>query len=178
MAKWNGFLQTYLSLLGEKTSSQNQSSKCTFTCLLLQWNGHLPNPSIPGPHRCPYRPTLWWLWCHQHPSPRWTDWPQGSHLANVFSYMLLHIEWMLVIQTLVVLLLQFLFHPNSGAAGKYGDLQAVRMGRHKAFYITGLKLFYHSVLITFVCHKLYNFIVFCQWKAEISLLKRQKIFWQ
>lgn len=33
--------------------------------------------------------------------------------------------------------LQFLFHPNSGAAGKYGDLQTVRLGRHKAFYITG-----------------------------------------
>ncbi|XP_019902293.2 arylsulfatase G isoform X5 [Esox lucius] len=32
---------------------------------------------------------------------------------------------------------KFLFHPNSGAAGKYGDLQTVRMGRHKAFYITG-----------------------------------------
>ncbi|XP_036811942.1 arylsulfatase G isoform X2 [Oncorhynchus mykiss] len=32
---------------------------------------------------------------------------------------------------------EFLFHPNSGAAGKYGDLQTVRLGRHKAFYITG-----------------------------------------
>lgn len=32
---------------------------------------------------------------------------------------------------------QFLFHPNSGAAGKYGDLQAVRSGKHKAFYLTG-----------------------------------------
>ncbi|XP_039991308.1 arylsulfatase G isoform X1 [Xiphias gladius] len=32
---------------------------------------------------------------------------------------------------------EFLFHPNSGAAGKFGDLQTVRTGRHKAFYITG-----------------------------------------
>ncbi|CAN9508626.1 unnamed protein product [Ophioblennius macclurei] len=32
---------------------------------------------------------------------------------------------------------QFLFHPNSGAAGKYGDLQAVRAGKYKAFYLTG-----------------------------------------
>uniref|UniRef100_A0A3Q1EP93 Arylsulfatase G n=1 Tax=Acanthochromis polyacanthus TaxID=80966 RepID=A0A3Q1EP93_9TELE len=32
---------------------------------------------------------------------------------------------------------EFLFHPNSGAAGRYGDLQTVRTGRHKAFYITG-----------------------------------------
>ncbi|XP_015255272.1 PREDICTED: arylsulfatase G isoform X1 [Cyprinodon variegatus] len=32
---------------------------------------------------------------------------------------------------------EFLFHPNSGAAGKFGDLQTVRVGKHKAFYITG-----------------------------------------
>lgn len=32
---------------------------------------------------------------------------------------------------------QFLFHPNSGAAGKYGDLQAARTGKYKAFYLTG-----------------------------------------
>ncbi|XP_068610341.1 arylsulfatase G-like [Brachionichthys hirsutus] len=32
---------------------------------------------------------------------------------------------------------EFLCHPNSGAAGKFGDLQAVRMGKHKAFYVTG-----------------------------------------
>ncbi|XP_074519014.1 arylsulfatase G [Halichoeres trimaculatus] len=32
---------------------------------------------------------------------------------------------------------EFLFHPNSGAAGRFGDLQTVRMGRYKAFYITG-----------------------------------------
>lgn len=32
---------------------------------------------------------------------------------------------------------EFLFHPNSGAAGKFGDLQAVRTGKYKAFYITG-----------------------------------------
>uniref|UniRef100_A0A8C5LCI4 Arylsulfatase G n=1 Tax=Jaculus jaculus TaxID=51337 RepID=A0A8C5LCI4_JACJA len=30
-----------------------------------------------------------------------------------------------------------LFHPNSGAAGERGLLQTVRLGRHKAFYITG-----------------------------------------
>lgn len=30
-----------------------------------------------------------------------------------------------------------LLHPNSGAAGIYGDLQAVRVGPHKAFYLTG-----------------------------------------
>ncbi|XP_050922277.1 arylsulfatase G isoform X2 [Lates calcarifer] len=32
---------------------------------------------------------------------------------------------------------EFLFHPNSGAAGQFGDLQTVRSGKHKAFYITG-----------------------------------------
>ncbi|XP_072311683.1 arylsulfatase G-like [Eucyclogobius newberryi] len=32
---------------------------------------------------------------------------------------------------------EFLFHPNSGAAGQYGDLQTVRSGKYKAFYITG-----------------------------------------
>ncbi|XP_028991200.1 arylsulfatase G [Betta splendens] len=32
---------------------------------------------------------------------------------------------------------EFLFHPNSGAAGRFGDLQAVRTGKHKAFYMTG-----------------------------------------
>ncbi|XP_063077779.1 arylsulfatase G [Engraulis encrasicolus] len=30
-----------------------------------------------------------------------------------------------------------LLHPNSGAAGFFGDLQAVRVGPHKAFYLTG-----------------------------------------
>ncbi|XP_077636560.1 arylsulfatase G isoform X2 [Crocuta crocuta] len=30
-----------------------------------------------------------------------------------------------------------LFHPNSGAAGEYGALQTVRLGPHKAFYVTG-----------------------------------------
>ncbi|KAM9716070.1 arylsulfatase G isoform 1-T2 [Menidia menidia] len=32
---------------------------------------------------------------------------------------------------------EFLLHPNSGAAGIYGDLQTARVGKHKAFYITG-----------------------------------------
>lgn len=32
---------------------------------------------------------------------------------------------------------EFLFHPNSGAAGKFGDLQTVRNGKYKAFYMTG-----------------------------------------
>lgn len=32
---------------------------------------------------------------------------------------------------------QVLFHPNSGAAGEYGALQTVRLGRYKAFYISG-----------------------------------------
>ncbi|XP_020567772.1 arylsulfatase G isoform X1 [Oryzias latipes] len=32
---------------------------------------------------------------------------------------------------------EFLFHPNSGAAGQFGDLQTVRAGKYKAFYITG-----------------------------------------
>jgi len=31
-------------------------------------------------------------------------------------------------------------HPNSGAAGQFGDLQTVRLKHHKAFYITGLYL--------------------------------------
>ncbi|XP_077360083.1 arylsulfatase G-like isoform X2 [Festucalex cinctus] len=30
-----------------------------------------------------------------------------------------------------------LFHPNSGAAGQFGDFQAVRAGKYKAFYLTG-----------------------------------------
>ncbi|XP_057570768.1 arylsulfatase G isoform X1 [Hippopotamus amphibius kiboko] len=30
-----------------------------------------------------------------------------------------------------------LFHPNSGAAGEDGALQTVRLGRYKAFYVTG-----------------------------------------
>lgn len=30
-----------------------------------------------------------------------------------------------------------LMHPNSGAAGQFGDLQTVRLGQYKAFYITG-----------------------------------------
>lgn len=30
-----------------------------------------------------------------------------------------------------------LLHPNSGAAGEYGALQTVRLGRYKAFYISG-----------------------------------------
>ncbi|XP_026993413.1 arylsulfatase G isoform X3 [Tachysurus fulvidraco] len=30
-----------------------------------------------------------------------------------------------------------LMHPNSGAAGQFGDLQTVRVGHYKAFYITG-----------------------------------------
>ncbi|XP_031416624.1 arylsulfatase G [Clupea harengus] len=30
-----------------------------------------------------------------------------------------------------------LLHPNSGAAGIFGDLQTVRVGPHKAFYLTG-----------------------------------------
>ncbi|XP_062331657.1 arylsulfatase G isoform X2 [Osmerus eperlanus] len=32
---------------------------------------------------------------------------------------------------------EFLFHPNSGAAGTFGDLQAVRVENYKAFYLTG-----------------------------------------
>lgn len=32
---------------------------------------------------------------------------------------------------------EFLFHPNSGAAGRFGDLQAVRTGKLKGFYLTG-----------------------------------------
>lgn len=32
---------------------------------------------------------------------------------------------------------EYFFHPNSGAAGKFGDLQTVRVGNHKAFYLTG-----------------------------------------
>ncbi|XP_062976112.1 arylsulfatase G [Elgaria multicarinata webbii] len=30
-----------------------------------------------------------------------------------------------------------LFHPNSGAAGKYGGIQALRLDQYKAFYLTG-----------------------------------------
>uniref|UniRef100_A0A8D2CTI2 Arylsulfatase G n=1 Tax=Sciurus vulgaris TaxID=55149 RepID=A0A8D2CTI2_SCIVU len=32
---------------------------------------------------------------------------------------------------------EVLFHPNSGAAGELGALQTVRLGRYKAFYVTG-----------------------------------------
>ncbi|XP_042363766.1 arylsulfatase G isoform X2 [Plectropomus leopardus] len=46
---------------------------------------------------------------------------------------------------------EFLFHPNSGAAGKFGDLQTVRTQKHKAFYITVRRYFktpnaYHAYL--------------------------------
>lgn len=63
----------------------------------------------------------------------------GSELGHI----------LVMFQTLVsfpFFLLQLLFHPNSGAAGQFGDLQTVRMGRHKAFYITGLKSFNHDAL--------------------------------
>ncbi|XP_078510422.1 arylsulfatase G [Lissotriton helveticus] len=30
-----------------------------------------------------------------------------------------------------------LFHPNSGAAGQFGDIKTVRMGQYKAYYMTG-----------------------------------------
>ncbi|XP_072882273.1 arylsulfatase G isoform X2 [Hemitrygon akajei] len=32
---------------------------------------------------------------------------------------------------------QTLFHPNSGAAGQYGDLKTIRLRQYKAFYLTG-----------------------------------------
>nr|DBA21811.1 TPA: hypothetical protein GDO54_012943 [Pyxicephalus adspersus] len=32
---------------------------------------------------------------------------------------------------------QILYHPNSGAAGKFGDIEAMRLGPYKAFYTTG-----------------------------------------
>ncbi|KAM5125363.1 LOW QUALITY PROTEIN: arylsulfatase G [Mantella aurantiaca] len=32
---------------------------------------------------------------------------------------------------------QVLYHPNSGAAGKFGDIEALRIGPYKAFYSTG-----------------------------------------
>ncbi|KAM3847709.1 arylsulfatase G isoform 2-T5 [Vipera latastei] len=32
---------------------------------------------------------------------------------------------------------QTLFHPNSGAAGKYGEIQSLRLDQYKAFYLTG-----------------------------------------
>lgn len=33
--------------------------------------------------------------------------------------------------------LQVLLHPNSGAAGKAGEIQALRLAQYKAFYTTG-----------------------------------------
>ncbi|TSK14695.1 Arylsulfatase G [Bagarius yarrelli] len=39
--------------------------------------------------------------------------------------------------TIAVFYNQSLMHPNSGAAGQFGDLQTLRLGRYKAFYITG-----------------------------------------
>lgn len=59
----------------------------------------------------------------------------GSELGSI----------LVMFQTLVsfpFFLLQLLFHPNSGAARQFGHLQTVRMGRHKAFYITGFKSFH------------------------------------
>lgn len=32
---------------------------------------------------------------------------------------------------------QALFHPNSGAAGEFGDLKTIRLKQYKAFYLTG-----------------------------------------
>ncbi|XP_058026383.1 arylsulfatase G isoform X4 [Ahaetulla prasina] len=34
---------------------------------------------------------------------------------------------------------QTLFHPNSGAAGKYGEIQSLRLDKYKTFYLTGEK---------------------------------------
>lgn len=37
----------------------------------------------------------------------------------------------------VVFFLQMLLHPNSGAAGKDGAVEALRLAQYKAFYTTG-----------------------------------------
>uniref|UniRef100_A0A670I1R3 Arylsulfatase G n=1 Tax=Podarcis muralis TaxID=64176 RepID=A0A670I1R3_PODMU len=44
---------------------------------------------------------------------------------------------------------QTLFHPNSGAAGKYGEIQALRVDQYKAFYLTGM-------LLTWICEVLFK----------------------
>lgn len=38
--------------------------------------------------------------------------------------------------------LQVLLHPNSGAAGKDGGIEALRLAQYKAFYTTGTGAFY------------------------------------
>ena len=37
----------------------------------------------------------------------------------------------------VSILLQVLLHPNSGAAGKDGEIETLRLAQYKAFYTTG-----------------------------------------
>lgn len=38
---------------------------------------------------------------------------------------------------IILSLLQVLLHPNSGAAGKVGEIEALRLAQYKAFYTTG-----------------------------------------
>lgn len=38
---------------------------------------------------------------------------------------------------MILSFLQVLLHPNSGAAGKVGELEALRLAQYKAFYTTG-----------------------------------------
>lgn len=127
------------------------NAKWTFTCLLLQWYRHLPDPSISGRHPRPCRQTLWRLWCHKCPPLRWTDWPRGTHepqWPNLLSNMDQSCEASWSCSKLLFpsfFFLQLLFHPNSGAAGQFGDLQTVRMGRYKAYYITGFKSLNHDL---------------------------------
>lgn len=38
---------------------------------------------------------------------------------------------------IILSFLQVLLHPNSGAAGKVGEIEALRLAQYKAFYTTG-----------------------------------------
>ncbi|PIO24201.1 hypothetical protein AB205_0122280 [Aquarana catesbeiana] len=37
---------------------------------------------------------------------------------------------------------QILYHPNSGAGGQFGNIEAIRLGPYKAFYTTGFHYYY------------------------------------
>lgn len=121
--------------------------KKALSCPLLQWYGHFPNPFVSGGHHPPFRQTLWWIWCHKHPPTWWTEWSRGTYKILLPNLLSMHGQvmgnalWSCCKLLFFPSFLQLLFHPNSGAAGRFGDLQTVRMGKHKAFYITGFKSF-------------------------------------
>lgn len=104
---------------------------------IVQWYGHLSNSSVSGRRSAPCRQALRWNRCQRRSAARRTVWSRGHNCYKQVEVLLCCVALLCKMGLSCVLLLQFLFHPNSGAAGKFGDLQTVRAGKHKAFYITG-----------------------------------------